>query len=118
MSCGDNTLVARDVTYSSARARRPPGPTRGAVTSTRTLAPKLEVSHDPLERGDAPDGEGRRPGHLLPGGRAEGCTGGAPAARVPDQLADVPQPDPGPGGRVPRGRPGLPLLRAERDAAA
>ena len=48
--------------------------------------------------------------------------GDAPAILLlhgfPDQLAHVPQPDPGTGGRVPRRRPGLPWLRPKRDAAA
>ena len=34
-------------------------------------------------------------------------------ARLPDLLADVPQPDPGPGRRVPPGRPGLSRLRPQ-----
>ena len=36
-------------------------------------------------------------------------------ARLPDLLAYVPQPDPGPGRRVPPGRPGLPRLRPQFD---
>jgi hypothetical protein len=32
----------------------------------------------------------------LPGGRPEGRPGDPSAPRLPDQLADVPQPDPGP----------------------
>ena len=69
--------------------------------------------------GGAPqDREGRRPGHLLPRGRAEGRPDGAAAPRLPDQLADVPQPDPRAGGPVPRGRAGLPRLRPQLDAAA
>ena len=72
----------------------------------------------PATRRAPQDREGRRPRHLLPRGRAEGRPGDPPAARLPDQLADVPQPDPGAGGQVPRRRPGLPRLRPQLDAAA
>src|SRR5262245_42485736 len=43
---------------------------------------------------------------------------GAPAARLPEQLADVPQPDPGPGRPLPRARSILHRLRSPLDAAA
>src|SRR5262245_47444178 len=57
------------------------------------------------------DSEGRRAGHLLPRGWSEGRPHGPPAPRLPDQLADVPQPDPGTGGQVSPGRAGLSRLR-------
>src|SRR5262245_24091784 len=39
-------------------------------------------------------------------------------ARLPDQFADVPQPDPGPGRPLPRARSRLPRFRSQLDAAA
>src|SRR5262249_34938276 len=103
-----------------------PSPTRGegerqwisAIWYESPLEPKPELFHDELDEGEAQDREGRRPGRLLPRGRTEGRPGAALAARIPDQLADVPQPDPGPGRRVPRGRPGLSRLRTQLHAAA
>ncbi|HJZ90402.1 MAG TPA: alpha/beta fold hydrolase, partial [Gemmataceae bacterium] len=47
-----------------------------------------------IREGAPQDHEGRRPGHLLSRGRADGRPDGAPAPRLPDQFADVPQPDP------------------------
>ena len=84
--------------------RRDAGPRRSGLRPATRRAPQ--------------DREGRRPGHLLPRGRAEGRPDDPAAPRLPDQLADVPQPDPGAGGQVPRRRPGLPRLRPQLDAAA
>src|SRR5262249_49596742 len=67
--------------------------------------PNRSLSHDPHDESIAQDGQGRRPGDLQPRGRAEGRPGGPPAPRLPDQLADIPQPDPGAGGLVARRRP-------------
>ena len=49
---------------------------------------------------------------------SEGRPDGPPAPRLPDQLADVPQPDPRAGGQVPRRRARLPRLRPQLDAVA
>src|SRR5262249_2012596 len=80
--------------------------------------PEPRRSHDPVDESRPPDGQGPRPRRLLPRGRAKRRTGSAPAARLPDQLADVPQPYPGPGRPVPRARPRLPRLRPQLDATS
>src|SRR5262245_65607659 len=77
-----------------------------------------ELTHDPNLASCSPDGQGPRPGHLLPRSGGAGGAGRAPAARLSDQLANVPQPDPGPRRRLPRGRSRLPGVRTQFDAAA
>ena len=64
------------------------------------------------------DGQCRRHGHLLPRRRLERRPGDLAAPRLPDQFADVPQPDTRAGGPVPSGRARLPRFWPQLDAAA
>jgi len=89
----------------SARFRRSP-----RDDCLRQSSPSQGVEHD-VPESNASHSEHRRSGHLLQGGGSEGGTDDPAAARLPDLLAYVPQPDPGPGRRVPLGRPGLSWLR-------
>ena len=92
-----------------------PHPVRGHGDGPRPGQPGLR----PTSGGGPPqDREGRRPGHLLPRGRAEGRPDDPAAPRLPDQLADVPQADPRAGRQVPRRRARLPRLRPQLDADA
>lgn len=81
-------------------------------TATRSLQDGERLSgHVPSDQDD------RRDQHLLPRSRAEGCARGIAAARLSDLLPHVSQPDPGPGGPVPRDRSRLPRLWPERHAS-
>ena len=77
---------------------------------TTTAVDTGRSRHPPPHRHD------RRREHLLPRGRPAGRARPAAAARLPDLLAHVPQPDPGPRRPLPRDRAGLSGLRPERHA--
>src|SRR4051794_27858560 len=70
-------------------------PSLGGFPALSAMPGQWRPCHRPTAGRTSQNGEGRRTRYLLPGGRPEGRPGDPPAPRLPDQLADVPQPDPG-----------------------